>query len=38
LQDKGTFAVRPDDHEEVFVTRMAEREVPVGTTQRSPFA
>jgi len=37
LRDQGTFALRPDDHEEVFSSRMAEREVPVDTTQRSPF-
>ena len=38
LQDKGTFSVRPDDAEGLFTSRMVERGVPVGTTQRSPFA
>ena len=38
LRDAGTFAVRPDDADDLFSSRMDEREVPVGTTQRSPFA
>ncbi len=38
LHDAGLHGIRPHDVDHVFSTRIAEREGPVGATQRSPFA